>query len=246
MKTDYNMIAQQYKTVVDSLDLMKYAEEYSFLKLLGDLGQKSTLDLACGEGRLTRIFKQRGAQRTVGMDLSPEMVALAMQHEREDPLGIEYLVGDASETQKIGDFDIVTAIFLLDYAASLASLKAMCHTAYHNLNGGGQMIAGINATPLVPPHDTCTRNYGYRVDYPQELHDGQPVTYTFFTENQSVTFTKFHWAKEVYEQALSEAGFTAIKWVMPHISPEGTARYGKAFWDDYRQHPSFVCLVCRK
>jgi ubiquinone/menaquinone biosynthesis C-methylase UbiE len=44
------------------------------------------MDLACGFGFYTRLFKQHGATQVIGVDISPEMIRLALQQEQEEPL----------------------------------------------------------------------------------------------------------------------------------------------------------------
>ena len=39
--------------------------------LLGDVNGKTALDLACGEGIYARYMKQHGANKVVGVDISP-------------------------------------------------------------------------------------------------------------------------------------------------------------------------------
>lgn len=88
MAADYDTIAQQYKKSKE-LPFRLHIEAYTFFNLLGDLGGKSLLDLACGEGFYTRQFKQKGAARVVGVDNSEKMIELARQQEASEPLSIE-------------------------------------------------------------------------------------------------------------------------------------------------------------
>lgn len=66
----------------------------TLLELLGDVGSLRVLDLACGEGRLSRELAHRGAA-VVGVDLSQRLLARARSRDDEDALGIGYLIGDA-------------------------------------------------------------------------------------------------------------------------------------------------------
>ncbi|WP_176969055.1 class I SAM-dependent methyltransferase [Amycolatopsis xylanica] len=66
---------------------------------------KSTLDIACGEGRLSRDLAERGHQVT-GFDVSPTLIEAA----REAHPGGEYLVADAGDLPfEDGSFDLVVA-----------------------------------------------------------------------------------------------------------------------------------------
>lgn len=245
MNTDYNDIFLEYKIVTRELAIMKYAEEFTLLNLLGDVKGKIVLDLACGEGRFARKIMHRGARRLVGVDISERMVELARTAEREHSFEIEYIVCDVAHLGKIGAFDIVTAIFLFDYAPTKEVLLDMCRTAYDNLKSSGKLIACINATPLFSPQEnSISRKYGYIVKSPLTLYEGNPVEYSFFTTKHSFNIIKYHWSKETYEWAFREAGFSEIKWKAPAVSQKGIDKYGVEYWQDYLKKPSFVCIEC--
>ncbi len=245
MSTDYDDIFLDYKIVTRELAIMKYAEEFTFLSLLGDVKGRIALDLACGEGRFARKIMQRGARRLVGVDISERMVKLARIAEREHPFGIEYIVCDVTHLGKIGTFDVVTAIFLFDYAPTKEALLAMCRTAYDNLKSSGKLIASINATPIYSPQkSSITRKYGYIIKSPLTLYEGEPVEYSFFTTKHSFNIIKYHWSKETYEWAFRKAGFSEIKWEAPTVSQKGIEKCGVEFWQDFLKKPSFVCIEC--
>ena len=81
----------------------------SLLDLCGDVTGLRLLDVACGQGRVTRELARRGASVT-GADLSAELVARARAAEEVDRLGVEYLVADAGDGDLFapGSFDGVT------------------------------------------------------------------------------------------------------------------------------------------
>ena len=102
MSTNYDLIAEQYKRSKVT-PWRTYIEQYTLLELLGDVRGKSILDLACGEGYYSRIFKRQGASRVLGVDLSSKMIDLARASERESQLGVEYVVGDATNFRAGGN-----------------------------------------------------------------------------------------------------------------------------------------------
>ncbi|MEU8390727.1 methyltransferase domain-containing protein [Micromonospora sp. NPDC048842] len=61
-------------------------------ELLGDLAGRTVVDAGCGSGRAVAELAERGAH-AVGVDLDPEMIAVARQRW---PAG-EFRVGDAAE-----------------------------------------------------------------------------------------------------------------------------------------------------
>lgn len=63
-----------------------------------DLAGLKVLDLACGDGRVSRWLAESGALVT-GLDLSAGLLAHASEREAIQPLGIRYLHGDATNTR---------------------------------------------------------------------------------------------------------------------------------------------------
>jgi SAM-dependent methyltransferase len=70
------------------------------LELLGD--GDDVLDLACGQGVLARELARSG-RKVVGVDISAELIRLAREEEVREPLGIRYLVDDATTLAQLAD-----------------------------------------------------------------------------------------------------------------------------------------------
>ena len=90
--------------------------------LIGDLSERSVIDIACGEGFYTRMLRQRGAKKVTGVDLSEGMIALARANEAQHQLGIEYVVGDGRALDVGTEYDLAVAAYLLNYAQDRAEL----------------------------------------------------------------------------------------------------------------------------
>lgn len=91
----------------------------AFLELLGEVREKTILDIACGEGSVTRELARRGAKMTA-IDLAPAMIELAAEEEKKEPLGIDYYVGNSARLDAVeeGSFDVVVCFMaLMDIAA---------------------------------------------------------------------------------------------------------------------------------
>jgi ubiquinone/menaquinone biosynthesis C-methylase UbiE len=98
------------------------------LKLAGNLDGGHVLDLACGQGVAARALASAGAASVTGVDLTPEMIELAAQHEASDPLGIRYVVDDAQVLGSFAtaSFDLVTCqLGLMDIPDLPAVLTAV-------------------------------------------------------------------------------------------------------------------------
>jgi len=72
------------------------ALEYAF-HLLGDVRRKSVLDLGCGTGENIFPLVHRGA-RVIGMDISPDLIAIAQKRLGDANLDASVTVGDAYNT----------------------------------------------------------------------------------------------------------------------------------------------------
>jgi ubiquinone/menaquinone biosynthesis C-methylase UbiE len=64
------------------------------MALAGEVAGLRVLDIACGQGLATRALARAGA-RVTGIDSSASMLEHAREHERDEPLGIEYVADDA-------------------------------------------------------------------------------------------------------------------------------------------------------
>jgi ubiquinone/menaquinone biosynthesis C-methylase UbiE len=70
--------------------------EYSFHSL-GDVRGKKVMDLGCGSGEQVIALLHRGA-KVVGLDLSPDLIAIAQRRLQMEGLEAEVRVGSAYET----------------------------------------------------------------------------------------------------------------------------------------------------
>ena len=156
----YDKIAKEYQDS-KQLPFRKFLEAHTLFQLWGDVRGRDVLDLACGDGIYTRKLKEMGGNKIVGMDLSSQMVSLAEKAEKENPIGVKYLVGDAAHCEKIGNFDIVLAVYLLNYAKNKKQLTQFLQNIFMNLKPGGRLI-GINDNPGNPQEFySLYRKYGF-------------------------------------------------------------------------------------
>jgi toxoflavin synthase len=243
MSTNYDLIAEQYRRS-KLTPWRTYIEQYTLLELLGDLRGKSVLDLACGEGYYSRIFRQRGASRVLGVDLSRRMVELARASEEQCRLGIEYAVGNATAFESEEIFDIVVAAYLLNYADTAEKLLAMCRTVSRALRPGGRFVTVNNNPSQSPQRFAATKKYGFVKSISEQLRAGTPITYTIFQDGASFTFDNYYLSLEAHEQALATAGLRDVEWIKPRLSPQWEEDPG--FWDDFFEDPSAIFLQCRK
>lgn len=91
------------------------------------------LDLGCGDGRLARVIKARGAEVT-GIDISPEMVATARRN------GVDARLGDGHALAFDGAFDAVFSNAALHW---MARPNAVISGVRRALRPGGRFVGEL-------------------------------------------------------------------------------------------------------
>jgi len=242
---EYDKIAEEYANTQEERIAKKYIYKPSLLKAIGKIKGKKIIDLGCGDGFFTREIKELGASEVLGVDLSPEMIRLANEKEKAKPLGIKYIVGDVSNLDKLGEFDMIVGGLILHYSKTKEELLNMCKSAYKNLKNGAKLIA-LNNNPDNPETDYAEYNE-VSVIAEGKLIEGARIKVTLILKGKEVcSFYNYFWTKETYEQCLREAGFKDIKWVPLEVSEEGLAKYGKEFWAGWYAQPYVVIIEATK
>ncbi len=239
----YDHIGNKYDEYARTATL-KQAECYTFFRMVGALDGKRVLDLACGFGFYTRLLKHHGAAQVIGVDISPEMIRLAHQQKQAEPLGIAYQVGDAVTLPPLGPFDLITAVYLLNYATSQDQMLGMFRSVYDNLVAGGRFIAYTVNPAFTLSKPNCTK-YGVTVlrEVPEE--DRYVCDAAFVTEPPAPV-RWYRWSQATYEWAVQEAGFQAFAWYPSEVAPDDVARYGETYWRDFHTNCLVIGLVCQK
>ena len=121
-EAEYDAIADDYVNVFEKWPVSQYVA-LPMINLVGDVKGLRVLDLACGDGAYSRLYKKMGASEVVAVDLSEEMIKIARQKSSD----ITYYIGNATKLEdlNLGQFDVVCASFLLNYCTSVEMLKSM-------------------------------------------------------------------------------------------------------------------------
>jgi ubiquinone/menaquinone biosynthesis C-methylase UbiE len=167
----------------------------AFLSLVPPAG-RLTLDIGCGEGRVTRDLRKL-AHRVIGIDPAPSMIAAARE---ADPDG-EYVQADAAELAlREGEADLVTAFMSL---MDMDDLPAVVGELGRVLEPGGRLVAAV-----VHPMNSAgefQEDGRFRID---TYYERRHLTGTFERDGLVMTFHARHRILEDYSQALERAGFT--------------------------------------
>lgn len=188
------------------------------------------LDLACGSGDSAAFLAEAGATTVHGLDASAEMVRLAKrrnltssngaplrfaQHDCRVPRHAWEIIypNQPKPTGAVRLYDVVTAVYLLNYAESRDDLLGMARMARMNLVNGGPFIA-VTEHPEYPViHDDRKAERFTWLDEP--MMSGARIELTLLGPDGNPACEPFvfrHWGQMAVQTALLQTGFTMVRW----------------------------------
>lgn len=184
--------------------------------LCGDVSGLRILDLGCGEGYCARILKQMGASSIEGIDISPEMVALAKSQQTD---GLTFQVGDVQSLPFAdGEFDLVVGVFVYNYLEIEEMFKSH-DEVFRVLKPGGCFLFSVPhpAFPhirrdLAPPFFFDFQGGGYFSSRNVRNHG-----LIFCRDGRQLPVQMVHKLFSDYFDSLSKAGFEKL----PRITEMG-------------------------
>jgi SAM-dependent methyltransferase len=232
----YGDIAAIYAEA-EALPLRADVEFPTFRAALGPVAGAEVLDLACGTGVYSRLMVAAGARRVVGVDSSGPMIDIARA--RLSPGSpIEFLVHDAGTMPDVGQFDIVVAVFLLNYARTAEELGSLCRTVARHLRPGGRFVGALPNSD----HDPARLDSRYGVTYGWQPGAADGDTFTFKLQlSQLLEIECVYWRLETYRQALTTAGLRNVEFRPWRPTDDAVARRGADYWQPWLNSP--VCVV---
>jgi SAM-dependent methyltransferase len=202
-----------------------------FLELVPPPG-RCTLDLGCGEGRLSRDLKALGHD-VVGVDASPTLVAAARES------GVEAVEADAAALPFAdASFDLVLAFM------SLQDVDDVCGAVRETarvLEPGGRFCLAI-----VHPLGSAGRFIGEEADSPFAI-EGSYLDESYYADRVArdgfdFTFVSKHRPLQAYTEALAEAGFVIERLREPPIPDAAYVAERSRRW---RRIPIFLYVRAR-
>jgi SAM-dependent methyltransferase len=205
-----------------------------FLELLPPQGRR-TLDLGCGEGRLSRDLKARG-HSVVALDASPTMVAAAREADSE----LEVVLADAAALPFDDEaFDLVVAFMSLqdmddlheairESARVLEPGGTLCLAVVHPLASAGQ-FTGDEADSAFVIEGSYLETFRYSDSF---VRDG--LVMTFVSERRPI---------QAYVDAIADAGLLVERLRETEVPESGIVRPRSRRW---QRLPIFLHIRARK
>jgi ubiquinone/menaquinone biosynthesis C-methylase UbiE len=173
--------------------------------LLSLLQGDSILDLACGQGVLSRHLKE---MLYVGIDLSKSLIAAAKSYRH--PKNHQFHVGDITQPLLLDKKDFANVVINLAFQ-NIEQGKDVLQNAYQQLSSTGKLFLVLNHPCFRIPRQSSwgvdekkqlqyrrMDRYATPLKIPIEMHPGK--------QDRSVTWS-FHQPLSVYTEWLKEAGF---------------------------------------
>ena len=202
-----------------------YGLEYAF-HLVGDVRGKTVLDLGCGTGENLIPLLERGA-RVIGMDISPDLIAIAQKRLDDAHLEASLRAGDAYKTGLPDEF--VDAIFCMALIHHL-DIELVRDEMWRILRKGGAVILGEPirfskgyawVRSLLPAHDDIS-------EYEHPLTRKELATMTQPFRVEGTRYFRLPFVPLVFRAlpSKSDAAWRASNWILQRWA--GSEHYATA------------------
>lgn len=140
----YSGFAQVYDMFMDNIPYEEWSEYVISLLQEYGISDGLLLDLGCGTGTMTRLLAEQNYDM-IGLDISEEMLQIAMERQMESQQSILYLLQDMREFELYGTVRAVVSICdSMNYLLEEEELVEVCSLVNNYLDPGGVFIFDLN------------------------------------------------------------------------------------------------------
>ena len=227
----YEKIAEQYAEFAKFKPYNVHLERPSIRALVPDIQGADVLDAGCGPGTNIPWLIERGAQKVVGIDGSPQMIAIAG---REASSNVSLSVADMNQPLDFladDSFDLVFSSLVMHYIEDISRLFADFARLLHP---GGSFVFSTHH-----PQDDFRQHPGnyFATEFVFDEWGGfgeNPITMSFYRRPLSAITESLSHAPMIIERM---------------IEPQPTDGFRQADPERYEKtsrRPTFLCLRARR
>jgi 2-polyprenyl-3-methyl-5-hydroxy-6-metoxy-1,4-benzoquinol methylase len=187
----------------------------AILTHVGNVQGHDILDLGCGTGLYSRKFIEAGASKLVAIDISEAMVESARRQTMYNGVS-EFYVADASKPLHLGQFDLVLAAWILNYASNEVELLSMWSNIFKSLKPGGRCVGIVPDLNQLQTEENP--QFGQSSKPLSRVQGGVRVRTTLHAPTP-ISFNHYIMDLTVHEKCAREAGFPGIHWMTP-VDPQ--------------------------
>lgn len=204
----YQILAKFYDKLQD-VDYNAYIDYYEAIFKNLNIQPKLILDIACGTGNITVPMSARGYDM-IGLDLSEEMLGIAVEKAKKYNQNILFLQQDMTEFELYGTVDaMICSLDGINYLTEDGQAEKMFSLLNYYLNPGGILIFDIN-TEYKFLHILDEKSFVYDTDdvfcvWSNEYDKDEKICcfdINFFIENPDGTYDRYDEFQE--ERAYNE------------------------------------------
>ncbi|MFG1909750.1 class I SAM-dependent methyltransferase [Kribbella sp. NPDC048928] len=202
------------------------------LRMLGPLAGRKILDAGSGEGYLSRLLADGGAE-VVGVEPATALLARAQNLEQQRCQGIRYVQADLSMLPEVGQpFDAVVCSMVLLAIPDWQSAMAACVNA---LKPGGRFVFSITHPAFENLYGTWRDHGHYQLDrYLDEYEMPQGHA------------SDFHRPLSTYINELISLGCRVTELCEPRLDPQIAQATGNDALDSYVALPNFLIVSANR
>ena len=224
----YEEMAEAYNAKIDFKPHNAFYDRPNTLSLIGNVKNKSILDAACGPGKYAEILLGMGAQVT-GFDISPKMIALAKERNRNKNEGSFYTHDLSEPLNSLDDasFDVVLCALAMHY---IEDWNPTIREFYRVLKPNGRLVISIE-------HPFFEYNYFKSKRY----FSIEAVKCIWRGFGKPIEVNSYRRPLEATLLPLTENGFYIEKLIEPKPTKE-FEKHDPRHYKELNEFPAFMCI----
>lgn len=140
----YTGFAQVYDRFMDNVPYEDWTQYLTQLLAENGVTGGIVAELGCGTGKVTRLMRDKGFDM-IGIDMSPEMLQIAREQEKEDDDSILYLLQDMREFELYGSVAAVISLCdSMNYITDEDDILQVFSLVHNYLDPGGIFVFDLN------------------------------------------------------------------------------------------------------